>query len=312
MANKDGKIFCDRCNNPFEDSGHGAHYNEKINGKWTGRKICHRCYSKDRNKLPGSHNNMRKEFNMAEGKSKQRTEDNCIICDKDLNSIPAYSWYHPLKQYVNNEWTGHWLCHDCWYETNYKLRPDTKDKIIKSMRDRRIGTLSDPGNILGDNCEKLTSKVFGVKRLSEEYDKYSCLSNDHSHIPEGVHIEVGGKLCDLSGKIPQTTGRRLDSYGTWDFGVLEREWNKDFDIEILWCISEDGTSVDRGYITLKKDIYDPNTITGWKRFKIVKNPTNSQGNPIIIRWYEERRITDKELLKRANEKWDEIINIGGQ
>lgn len=90
-----------------------------------------------------------------------------------------------------------------------------------------------------------------VKRLSVEHDKYSCLPNDHSPIPEKVSIEIRRKLVDLSGKVPQTTGRRLDSYGTWDFGNLKREWNKDFDIEICWCISKDGLYVERVYILEK-------------------------------------------------------------
>lgn len=306
MANEGRRLFCNRCNMPFEDSGHGAHYNEKINGKWTGRKICHKCYSKDRNRLTDSHNNMKKEFNMIDGKSKQRTEDNCIICNKDLNSIPTTSWNHPMKQYINNEWTKHWLCNDCWYETDYKLRSDTKAKIIKYMRDRRLGTLKDLGNILGDNCEELTKELFGVKRLSTELDKYSRLPNDHSPIPEGVSIEIAGKLIDLSGKVPQTTGRCLDDYGTWDFGNLKREWNKDFDIEVCWCISKDRLSVERGYIFMKKDIYNSETKEGVNRIHITKNPTDAYGNSVIPA-YEPRAISDNALLNRANEKWKDII-----
>ena len=147
--------------------------------------------------------------------------------------------------------------------------------------------------------------MFGVKRLSVENDKYSCLPNDNSNIPEGVHIEISGKLVDLSGKVPQTTGRRLDSDITWDFGNLKREWNKDFDIEICWCINKDRSKVERGYIFWKKDIYNSETKEGTNRIHITKNPTNNVGIPIIPK-YESHRITDNDFLNKANKEWKEI------
>lgn len=306
ISKKDSYKLCDRCNRPFEDAGHGTHYREKINDKQTGKIICHKCYMIDQNNKPDSSNNLRKELYRLEGKSKKRTESNCIICNKDLDSEPKDSWYHPLRQYINNKWTGHWICHDCWYETDYKHRPDTKSNIIKSMRDRRLGALHDSGNILGDNCEELTKRLFGVKRLSVENDKYSRLPNDHSPIPEGIHVEIAEKLVDLSCKVPQTTGRKLDLYGTWDFGNLKREWNKDFDIEICWCISKDGLNVERGYIFWKKYIYDSETKEGIDRIHITKNPTDAHNNPIIPK-YEMSKITDETFIDNADEKWKEII-----
>lgn len=152
----------------------------------------------------------------------------------------------------------------------------------------------------------MTKELFGVKRLSTELDQYSRLPNDHSPIPVGVSIEIAEKLIDLSGKVPQTTGRRLDDYGTWDFGNLKREWNKDFDIEICWCISKDRLSVERGYIFMKKDIYNSETKEGVNRIHITKNPTDAYGHSIIPA-YESCIITDNALLNRANEKWKEII-----
>ena len=153
--------ICDRCGENFSSSGYGAHYKEKIEGKWTGKLICHKCYMKDRNNLPDSYNNRRKEFNRLIGNSKQRAENNCIKCDKILQDEGAFK--HPMREYVNDKWTGHWLCHDCWYNIDYKNRPDTEANIIKSMRDRRTGNLHDLGNIFGDNCEELTKKLFGKK-----------------------------------------------------------------------------------------------------------------------------------------------------
>lgn len=296
--------ICDRCNRPFEEAGHGTHYKEKIEDRWTGKYICHKCYMKVQNDKPDSNNNLRKELYRLDGKSKKRTESNCIKCGKALQDEGAFK--HPMREYIKDKWTGHWLCYDCWYNIDYKNRPDTKTNLIKSMRDRRTGNLHDPGNILGDNCEELTKKLFGVKRLSVEYDKYSCLPNDHSPIPEKVSIEIGEKMVDLSGKVPQTTGRRLDSYGTWDFGNLQREWNKDFDIEICWCISKDGLNVERGYIFWKKYIYDSEKKEGIDRIHITKNPTDAHNNPIIPK-YEMSRITDETFIDKADEKWKEII-----
>ncbi len=299
--------LCDRCNRPFKDAGHGTHYSEKINGNWTGKTICHKCYMKDQNDKPDSYNSLKKEINKLEGRSREsgkRIENNCINCNKDLNSVTKG---HPMRQYIDNKWTGHWLCPDCWYHLDYKHRSNTTANIIKSMRDRRLDTLHDLGNILGDNCEELTKSMFDVKRLSIENDKYSCLPNDHSPIPKGMCIEIAGKLVDLSCKIPQTTGRRFDSYRTWDFGNLQREWNKEFDIEICWCISKDGLNVERGYIFWKQDIYNSDTKEGVNRIHVIENPTNSQGNPIIPK-YELRRITDNDFINKANKKWKEIIN----
>jgi hypothetical protein len=305
MSHKDSYKLCDRCNRPFEEAGHRAHYKEKIYNKWTGKLICHKCYMFDQNSKPDSSNNRRKELYRLMGKSRERTENNCIKCGKILQDEGAFK--HPMREYINDKWTGHWLCYNCWYIIDYKNRPDTKEKLIKSMRDRRTGNLHDPGNILGDNCEELTAKLFGVKRLNIEYDKYSGLPNDHSPISEQISIEIGGKMVDLSGKVPQTTGRRLDSYGTWDFGNLKREWNKDFDIEVCWCISKDGLNVERLYIFWKKYIYDSEKKEGKDRIHITKNPTDAYGNPIIPK-YEMSRITDEEFICKADEKWKEIIN----
>ena len=304
--NKYSSSLCDICNRPFEEAGHGTHYKEKIEQQWTGKYICHKCYMKVQNDKPDSSNNIRKELYRLAGKSRERAESNCVKCCRNLDEVTVENTQHPMREYLNGEWTGHWLCYNCWYHLDYKHRPDTTHKIIKSMRDRRLGTLHDPGNILGDNCEELTKRIFEVKRLSIENDKYSRLPNDHSPIPEGVHVEIAGKLVDLSCKIPQTTGRKLDSYGTWDFGNLQREWNKDFDIEICWCISKDGLNVERGYIFWKKYIYDSEKKEGIDRIHITKNPTDAHSNPIIPK-YEMSRITDETFIDKADEKWKEII-----
>ncbi len=37
---------------------------------------------------------------------------------------------------------------------------------------------------------------------------------------------------------------------------MEGEWGKDFDFEILWCVSEDGLNIDRGYMIPKDRIYN--------------------------------------------------------
>jgi len=159
-------------------------------------------------------------------------------------------------------------------------------------------------NALGDNCEMLTDKLFGTKRLSDKYDKYSMLPLDHSPISEKVSIMVGDKLVDLSGKILQTTGKIYDSInGYWLFGNLKREWNKEFDVEILWCISEDRLDIERGYIIPQKRIYDPDTHTKILGIAIVKNLTFRGCG-----WYEQYRITDEKFIKKANKIWKEIIN----
>lgn len=234
----------------------------------------------------------------------------CPLCKKEYDEERKELTYRSIL-YPNNALCTQvdgikiWYCQR--HNTNHRSHlPDSTNNLMKALRDRRMGNLRDPANILGDNCEELTSIIFGVKRLSIEYDKYVGLL-DHSPIPKGTYIIVGGELLDLSDKIPQTKGRTYNSkYEWWNFGNFEKsDWYKNYDIQILWCASNDGLRIERGYIILKKTIYDIETKKGLKGMAIYKSTRNRSGNPTK---YEKNRI-DKEFLKNIdiNKIWKEII-----
>jgi len=215
----------------------------------------------------------------------------CYMCGKK-------AWRRERKG-INRNWTGRYLCMEHYSRYYQKDDPNSSNNIKKSLADHRTGNLRYQNHILGDNGEKLTNILFEVKRLSIEHDKYSE-SLDHTPISQGISIMIGERLVDLSKKVPQTVctifKRYIGAKGGWIFTSLEREWGKEFDVEILWCISEDGLNVERGYIVPKIEIEEGKSIT------IVKDPSKG------YQWYESYRITDKELLKKANEAWRKIIS----
>jgi hypothetical protein len=185
--------------------------------------------------------------------------------------------------------------------------PNSTDNLKKQLADCRTGNL-DPNsnNAKGNNFEDLTFIWLGAKRLSVEYDKYSRLPFDHSHIPNGVSIKIGDKLVDLSGKIPQTKGKFYDSVNRYWILSLTNERSKIFDYIILYCVSKDGKYIERIYIVPKIEIINSNYV------KIVKNPVHfcptNRKRYSYIPWYEQYRIIDKETIKMVNEIWQKIIN----
>lgn len=184
-----------------------------------------------------------------------------------------------------------------------RYNPNSRDNIRKSLADHRTGRLKDPGNIFAENCQKLTCELYGVDDLNKKLNCYNT-RYDHSYTPEGVVMEIGGILVELSGKRLQTKGAHLSGEigrKGWSFGYMEGEWGKDFDFEMLWCISKDGLNIDRGYMIPRKEIYNLDTKEGIKSITIYKNPS---------RWsqYEQYRITDKEFINKADKIWKKIIN----
>lgn len=225
----------------------------------------------------------------------------CVICRKDGN-ITDKSILYPGNVLRDTDKNGNkvdeFVCktHGAMHYARYN--PNSQSNAIKALRDRRTGNLHDPSQILGDNCEDLTSRLFGVKRLSIEYDKYSMLPYDHDPISKHTSIKIGDKSEDLYGKILQTKGKRL-SYGAWNTRV-DREHDKKVVILIFYCINIYGKIIERIYIIPGEDILKTTSIY------ITKNPTDSRGNPITQK-YEKHRVTDKDLMRRANEIWRKIL-----
>lgn len=227
----------------------------------------------------------------------------CPTCRKE-NNVTDRSILYPrnARQDISEDGkkTNRYVCMH-HYGVNYgRYVPNSRNNIIKSLRDRRTGSLKDEGNILGDNCEELTEKWLGAKRLATKYDKYSMLPLDHDPIQKHILAMIGNKLVDLYGKVPQTKGRHYSPTGGYWSASTVREYNKKFDILILYCVSEDGKTVERIYIFPREDII---TISGTT---IYKSPTDCAGDP-IIGIYEKYRIVDQEQLKKVNNIWKDII-----
>lgn len=223
---------------------------------------------------------------------KYNDTNSCDICRKDFSLL---GWTHPYREYDDKgNWTGRWTCNTCFQKVEHKKR---------MLSDRRTGNLNPNSNqALGDNLEELTDKLFETKRLSVFYDKYSRLPLDHFDIPNSISVMIQDKLVDLSGKVPQTTGRTYNpNGGQYSFGHLERDYGKDFDIYILYCISRDNKIIERIYIIPKGEFKNRTGVS------IIKKPMNSRGTNSIVPWYEQYRITDKETMKKVNTIWKEVI-----
>lgn len=199
----------------------------------------------------------------------------------------------------NGKKTGRWICQTCHNNDSWHRKKDKYNKNRRSLALVRIGKL-DPNSetakgILG---EELNRRLFGVKRLSVEYDRYSKIPLDHSSIPDDVSIIIGNKLTDLSTKIPQAKISFCNDK-KWQANI-SGEKGKKFDVVILWCVSEDGKNIDRGYIIPEKEITDIQTISVYKY--------DSKGRLYEKGRYENYRITDADILKKTNEIWEIILN----
>ncbi len=219
------------------------------------------------------------EIYIADYRPNRCKKEVCDRCGEKLKIGKALREYN-----IEGNWTFRWVCKNC-YE---KYDPNSYHNIIKSMANRRIGNL-DPNSehAKGDNFEELTSLWKGVKILSKENDKY-CGPLDHS--------------IDSKGKRPETKGRFYNStYKWWNFAPLDSDWNKEFDYEICYCVSEDGNVIERIYEIPKKEII------GRRCIGIYKSPMNSHNTSIIIPWYDKYRVIDEETIKIVNDIWNKII-----
>lgn len=169
----------------------------------------------------------------------------------------------------------------------------------KLLAHRRTGNLNNSEHILGDNCQRHAYEWLGCEDLNKKNDNY-CTPIDCSPIHGGISIIIGGKLLNLSGKVPQIKGRRYNPiYRRWATHIYS-ELGKKFDILILYCISEYGNAIDRIYIFPKEEIVG---ITG---ISITEHPTDNVGDA-KIGWYEEYRVTGEDDLKKADKIWKNII-----
>lgn len=114
---------------------------------------------------------------------------------------------------------------------------------------------------------------------------------DHSPI-KNISIEIGGRLINLYGNIPQTRSRHYNAI-RWDISKLENELYKDFDILIFYCINRD-EKIERIYIFPKEEISKQKIIS------IIKN--SSKG----VQWYEAYRVTEEDEIRKIDKIFQDV------
>lgn len=231
------------------------------------------------------------------------SDDNiCSVC-REENTVTDKSILYPRNSFHNTDKNGNktdeWVCKRHG-ERNYKrYNPNSLENKLKLVRNCRTGYIIDPYKILGNNCEEETYRLFGAKKSSEEFDNYR-LPVDHCPIPNGVSVKIGEKLLDLSGNIVQTKGGFYSSkYRWWSMKSLSRELTKKYDMLIFYCVSENGSTIERIYIFPYSEII--------KRISIGIYRHDPKGNLYLRGWYEKYRVTEEDTLKKANNIWKEII-----
>lgn len=233
----------------------------------------------------------------------------CDAVDKDGNKCEnKLSPKKAFREYdKGGKWTGNWLC-IVHYGIQDRKRPDHTNNLLKSVANIRTNNQNkNHSGTKADNTQRLTCTWLGPKDLNIVHDTYNY-PIDHSPIPNDTKVSIGHNLVDLSGKIPQTKCRRYDSYyQKWKYNV-EGERLKDVDIIICYCLSEDGSIIERIYIFPIEEIYERTAVSIYKYCKNGFCYHNSKGELYISGWYEKYRVTNEEEIKIINKIWvDKIL-----
>jgi hypothetical protein len=111
---------------------------------------------------------------------------------------------HNIDKSGNN--LDEWICgiHGDRYHARYDPSSNLNTKYLTH---RWTGYLNIEQQF-GEDCQETTCKWLGCEDLNKKKDNCN-VPIDCSSIPKGAIIVVGGKLLDLSNKIPQVKSRRL-------------------------------------------------------------------------------------------------------
>lgn len=229
------------------------------------------------------------EEDIKDAKLKSYSDTNiCPECVKE-NKIIDKSILYPGNAYRRTDETGRktkeFLCQRHGYISYQRNDINSRNNIIKALSDRRTGNLTYSNSILGDDCQTLTCKLYGVEDLNKIYDNYE-FPLDHSG-----HPELG---------LIQSKGRRYNSFSErWSFAWQQNHFRATkFDYGIFYCISKDGKTIERIYIFPRNELIIRNGIG------IDKNTTTGRG----VAWYEKYRVVDKDIIDNANNLWKKIRN----
>jgi len=244
---------CDECKNKLTPGKVCKEYDKK--NIWTGRWLCIKCYANvrqygtaDKNKILQIQTTYRDT--KPKKKSAYNSTNTCDRCGNKLYAKNACREYNEKR-----DWTGKWLCTNCY-----------KYEYAKNRADFRNNNL-DPNSTVGKGYtfEQITCIARYLKNLNIES------GNFHSPIDHSVDAELG---------IIQSKGAIYDYINDqWSFNVLN-EQHKKFDHLICHCMDENMQNVERVYIFPKKEIMKRASIG------IIKNP--SRGT-----WYEKYRVDEK-------------------
>lgn len=236
------------------------------------------------NKLKGSEKLPKKSNKFYYNKT--NTCDKCREKGKETKLVPGKA----LKEHdKNGNLTGKWLCKNCWYAINYKYRSDSTNNIIKSLANCRTGNQNpNSSQAKGDLFQELTCRWRSTVSTVPVEDLNKKLDNYNTPIDHSPDSELG---------IIQTKGCLYNPIYGWhqDFKHEHNQIAKGFkfDVLILYCVSEDGTLVERIYII------------PWE--EVIKGASIGIKNSSKYGWHKQYRIKDEEIIKKVNEIWKEII-----
>lgn len=226
----------------------------------------------------------------------------CPECRKENNIIDRSILYPKNARHKYDEkgnMTEEYLCEYHGNVSRRKNDPLGSNNLRKLSADRRTGNLTDSAQILGDKCQKVTVLSLGPKDLNEELDNFNS-PIDHTPIPDGTFVEIGEKLADLSGTVIQTKGCNFHEYigrdGGWYVGNLIREYGKEFDFIIFYCISKDEKTIERIYIF-------PKAVLNGIGINIIKDAVRGS------QWYNSYIVTDKKYSQKTSEIWETLNKV---
>lgn len=170
--------------------------------------------------------------------------------------------------------TGY-LCTKCYN----KYDPNSLNNLIKSLANRRIGTL-DPNSdqAKADRSQKLACVLHGWVDLNKKYDNYTTPIDCYDP-KTGLYHQIQGRYYNYIER-------------NWLFGNFKNEWEKKFATMVCFCFSKDGKIVERIYKFPKEEIIGKKYIT-LHEYEIHN---------------EKYRETNENELINANNIWKKIIN----
>jgi hypothetical protein len=245
-------------------------------GKITGRWLCLKCFGLIYNYGTIDQNAI-EEIKSDYKKNKQKYYNKTNKCDRCGRKLEIRSsGGGNQKEYKNENWTGKWLCSNC-YSKEYNR------KYVNFQR--REGTLDINSSCYkGDLFEELTCRWRNVRNLNKENDNYNY------HIDHSSDIELG---------TIQTKGKFYDSKNGYWGGGWANEHTKTFDNLIYYCANEKGDMIERIYI------FPSDIVKGQVSIGIYKNPSKG------TQWYEKYRVKDEETIKKVNNVWHRILEEKG-